>query len=89
MEQREKKYYLYYRCIKHSNVNISGKVLHEKLHNGRTKTELKKQVVLRKKQVEIKTEELKKAEKQIERLEERMINDELEPSTYKKYFRNF
>jgi hypothetical protein len=28
----KKKYYLYYRCIKHSNVNISGAVLHEKFN---------------------------------------------------------
>src|SRR3546814_12008417 len=99
------KYYLYYRCIKHSNVNISGKVLHEKYKalisqlnlrhedvdyiTERTKKELKKQVALRKKQAEIKTEELKKVEKQIERLEERMINEELKTATYKKYFRKF
>lgn len=101
----KKKYYLYYRCIKHSNVNIPGKVLHEKYKalvshlnlrqkdvdyiTERTKRELKKQVALRKKQAVVKTEELKKIEKQIERLEERMINDELEPATYKKYFRKF
>src|SRR3546814_3014851 len=88
----KKKYYLYYRCIKHSNVNISGKVLHEKYKalishlnlrhedvdyiTERTKKELKKQVALRKKQAEIKTEELKKVEKQIERLKKRMINEE-------------
>lgn len=55
----------------------------------RTKRELKKQVALRQKQAEIKTEELKKVEQQIERLEERMINEELESSTYRKYFRKF
>jgi len=101
----KKKHYLYYRCVKHSNINISGKVLHDKYKTlvshlnlrqedvdyitERTKKELKKQVALRKKQAEIKTEELKKVEKQIERLEERMINEELEPATYKKYFRKF
>src|SRR3546814_14013587 len=72
----KKKYYLYYRCIKHSNVNISGKVLHEKYKSliihlnlrhedvdyitERTKKELKQQVPLRKKQAKIKTEELQK-----------------------------
>lgn len=101
----KKKHYLYYRCVKHSNINISGKVLHDKYKtlvshlNLRqedvdyiteyTKRELKKQVALRQKQAEIKAQELKNVEQQIERLEKRMINDELEPSTYKKYFRKY
>src|SRR3546814_13120442 len=74
----KKKYYLYYRCIKHSNVNISGKVLHEKYKalishlnirhedvdyiTERKKKELKKQVALRKKQAEIKKEKTEKGQ---------------------------
>src|SRR3546814_17152752 len=72
-----------------SDVCSSDLLRHEDVDyiTERTKKELKKQVALRKKQAEIKTEELKKVEKQIERLEERMINEEMEPATYKKYFR--
>src|SRR3546814_9111069 len=74
-----------------SDVCSSDLLRHEDVDyiTERTKKELKKQVALRKKQAEIKTEELKKVEKQIERMEERMINEELEHATYKKYSRKF
>ena len=100
-----RKRYLYYRCIRHSNVNISGKMLHEKYGAlvkhldfaqedldfiiANVEEKMRKDLDLMKKQVTIKAGQLAAVEKQIDRLEERMINEELEASTYKKYFRKF
>ncbi|GAA4131987.1 hypothetical protein GCM10022216_02630 [Sphingobacterium kyonggiense] len=99
------KKYIYYRCIKHSNVNISGKLLHEKYERmvsflnlrqddvdrivSYVKDELNKELDNRKKQEKVKLEQLVEIERKIDRLEERMINEELEVSTYKKYMTRF
>lgn len=101
----KKQYYLYYRCLKHGNVNIPGKVIHGQLaelmqffsftqeqvdHICETaQRTLEAAQVIRAKQAEEKKAQLKEVKDKIERLEERLMEDEIEPDTYKKYFRKF
>lgn len=101
----KKKYYLYYRCLKHGNVNIPWQVIHSQLDQllkelsfSQHQVEqicmtagkaLKDAQVVKEKQAEAKKEELNTVKVKIERLEERLVNDEIEADTYKKYYRKF
>lgn len=101
----KKHYYGYYRCLKHGNVNIRDKKLHDDLetilsylsftekqveHITKTaNSTLKEAVQIKLKQAEVKKEQLKSVLLKIERLEERLVNDEIETETYRKYYRKF
>jgi site-specific DNA recombinase len=101
----KKKYYLYYRCIKCSGVNIPVDALHKKFEEilallslTRSRVDyLQKQVKVkigeflgtRKIQAKAKAEELTLLEKKIDDLEEKMVNNEIEVQTYKKWFKKF
>lgn len=50
---------------------------------------LKEAVQIKLKQAEVKKEQLKSVLLKIERLEERLVNDEIETETYRKYYRKF
>lgn len=98
----KKKYYLYYRCTKHHGINISAIKLHDewteilKLLSFNTeqinaiiknsKTDLQAALKGRVEQIGERQTELADLEGKIERLEEKMMNDEIEPNTYKKWF---
>lgn len=101
----KKKYYLYYRCVKHSSVNISGTVLHKRYEEllqhlsftkeqvteliGYIKDELKKAVKVRAKELEIKKEQLIIAQKKLDGLEDKVLNDIINGDTYKKGYKKF
>jgi site-specific DNA recombinase len=95
------KYYLYYRCTKHTNVNVSGIILHRDfgkllgLMNLDEKQveyvrasagkKLKEALSKREKQLGELRKVLGALEQKIHRLEEKMMNDEIEGATYKKW----
>jgi site-specific DNA recombinase len=99
------KYYLYYRCIKHSNVNISGAVLHEKFTKllinlnftqeaideivEEVKSGLKGMLVVRDKELKIILEQLVKVEEKIEGAEEKVLDDTINRATYKKWMKKY
>ncbi len=101
----KKKYYLYYRCVKHSSVNISGNVLHDRYEEllkhlnytkeqvteliGYIKDELKVAVKVRKKELESKKALLVIAEKKLDGLEDKVLNDIINGDTYKKGYKKF
>jgi site-specific DNA recombinase len=97
------KYYLYYQCTKERGLNFKGEEVHEKgeqvLYHlsfsekqvGRitsfAREELTKSVGYRVHSLKAKEGEFKEVVEKIERLEYKMINDEIEASTYKVWFR--
>lgn len=99
------KYYIYYRCIAHSNVNIPGKMLHEKFRQLLSYLSFTKQQVdkiinivtksfketlnIHKKQLEIKEQQLESTKTKIERAEEKFMNDEINANTFKKWERKY
>lgn len=99
------KYYLYYRCVKHTNINIPGHKLHEQFREVmkslsfeeedltylKTSAEKQMQVSIEEqsKTLDSKLKQLKEIEKKILRLEEKMMNDEIQASTYKKWFSKY
>ncbi|QJB34927.1 recombinase family protein [Chitinophaga oryzae] len=99
------KYYLYYRCIKHGNINIPGDLLHEKfgqLLRGLSFTKqqkdlIKKMVeegvshiaVVNKKRLDTSKQALEKLEEQLTKTEAKFINDEINAATYKKWQAKF
>jgi len=101
----KQKYYIYYRCVKHSNVNIPGAKMHatfEKLLEAmnftkdqvgfikqRAQSTLGEQATEREKQNEARKKALNLVESKIDKLEQRYMDDEIEPETYKKYFKKY
>ena len=99
------KYYLYYRCIKHSNVNISGAVLHEKFNklliNLNFTQDAIDEVVIdvkgglsamnetRNKEAKVIIEQLARLEEKIESTEKKLIDDTINGATYKKWNKKF
>lgn len=97
------KYYLYYQCTKERGLNFKGEEVHEKVEQvlyhlsfsdkqvGRitsfAREELTKSVGYRVHSLKTKEGEFKEIVEKIERLEYKMINDEIEASTYKVWFR--
>ncbi len=97
------KRYLYYRCIKHSNVNLSGAKMHKKLelvlaHLSFTQEQIdriEKQVrvgldntsEIRKKELEVAKAELEKAEKKMFNVEENLFDGEISKYTYQRWQR--
>jgi len=99
------KYYLYYRCIKHGNINIPGDLLHDKfgrLLRGLSFTKQQKDLI--KKMVEegvshiasvnktrLDTVQLAidKLDDQVTKTEAKFIDDEINAATYKKWQAKF
>ncbi|MDN5288020.1 MAG: site-specific recombinase, invertase Pin [Mucilaginibacter sp.] len=101
----KKNYYLYYRCNRHSNINIPGTVPHRQLDEllgllsfsqvqvdhivGRAKGALVEAITIYTKRAAVKTAELQDVNMKIDKLEEKIVNDEIEPETYRKYFKKY
>jgi site-specific DNA recombinase len=97
------KYYLYYRCMDHTNVNIPGAILHDSFaevlrglslrkHQIRyiieaSKAMLKEPIKMKNERHAQKLKELKEINDKIYKLEERMVNEEIETSTYQTWFK--
>ncbi len=100
-----RQYYLYYRCTTHTNINIPGDLLHTKFeellkalsfqpHQIRflretTKALLVEPLKLKRKRDDEKIKALKEINEKIFKLEERLMNNEIEASTYKTWFQKF
>ncbi|HJP63554.1 MAG TPA: recombinase family protein, partial [Mucilaginibacter sp.] len=101
----KKNYYLYYRCIKHTNMNLPGTEVHEKFKqvlNGLSfsgeqieylavtvKTMLKTALKDRETELSGKTKQLEVTNQKIEELEERFFNKEIELDTYKRWYSKY
>ena len=98
-----KNYYLYYRCLEHTNINIPGNLLHEnfeKVLRGLSfekhhvnylleiyKTMLTEPLKMKQERGKEKINELREINRKIFKLEERFMNDEIESSTYQTWFK--
>jgi site-specific DNA recombinase len=96
-------YYLYYRCMAHAGVNIPGKIIHEKFeelmraisfrkHHIRflietSKGMLREPVKLKNARHKEKQEELRRINEKIYKLEERLVNEEIDGTTYQTWFK--
>ncbi|MHB8206441.1 recombinase family protein [Mucilaginibacter sp.] len=101
----KRNYYLYYRCIKHTNNNISGITLHNQFNDllrslsfsqEQLKTitkmvsdKLKNIIGDKENELAAKSKALLEINKKIEKLETRLMNDEIEASTYKNWFQKY
>lgn len=101
----KKKSYLYYLCSKHRNVSLSAKKLHEQFDEILAHLSLREDQIQyirksaehrmkdtlehKRSQLSEKTKELAKIDEKIERLEEKMLNDEIETVTYKKWYAKY
>lgn len=99
------KRYMYDRCVKHTNMNIPGILLHDKFDEllgflnfsqsqidtiiNRVKTGLKEVLLLRKMQLGVKKKELETIEAKIDRMEEKFINNEIKKETFEKWSRKY
>lgn len=97
-------YYLYYRCIEHTNINIPGQRLHDQwdsiikgLHFSSNQLEVIKLGTAamlaqprsqRKERITAKMNELAGVGRKIRNLEEKFINNEIESSTYKTWYKS-
>ena len=98
-----KNYYLYYRCLEHTNINIPGNLLHEnfeKVLRGLSfekhhvnylletyNTMLTEPLKMKQEKGKEKISELREINRKIFKLEERFMNDEIESSTYQTWFK--
>jgi site-specific DNA recombinase len=101
----KKNYYLYYRCIKHSNLNISGNLLHDKYEQlishlyfrmdqvekivNYIKEELIKVSAVRKQELNAKKQQLTTTERKLQSLEDKVLDDIINGDTYKKGYKKF
>jgi len=101
----KKKYYLYYRCITHSSLNIPGAMLHDKFQEllkhlsftqkdveeivSKVKEGLKGTLHIREKQLKVVKEQLVNVEARIESAENKLFDDTINGDTYKKWMRKF
>lgn len=100
-----KQYYLYYRCTEHTSYNLAGSMLHEYFerllkalsfqpHQIRflietAKTMLIEPIRIKQERLKEKVEALKVVNEKIYKLEERLMNNEIESSTYQTWFKKF
>jgi site-specific DNA recombinase len=98
----EKKYYINYQCVNERGRNHRGEVMHEKIEeilrllsfsdvqilkiSAYAKEELSNTLKFKTQLLNSKQKEFQDISLKIERLESKMINDEIEPSTYKGWF---
>lgn len=101
----KRNYYLYYRCLKHTSTNISGVTLHnqfaellrslsfspEQLAKIRLliSEKLKNSLAEKESSVKAKTTSLAEVRRKIEKLEARLMDEEIEASTYKTWFQKY
>ena len=99
----KKQYYLYYRCLEHTNINIPGQLLHEqfdtllrelsfdeaqiKILNLGAEAMLKNPIKEKRQLIQNMITELKNVNIKISGLEEKFMNNEIESSTYKTWFK--
>ncbi|WP_423213034.1 recombinase family protein [Olivibacter jilunii] len=100
-----KEYYLYYRCIEHTNFNLKGPLLHETFEKvlkalsfqphqitfliETSKALLVEPLKLKQERLNQKLQALQNINEKIFKLEERLMNNEIEASTYKTWFQKF
>lgn len=100
-----KQYYLYYRCTEHTNYNLKGPVLHETFEKvlkalsfqphqitfliETSKALLVEPLKLKQERLNQKLQALQNINEKIFKLEERLMNNEIEASTYKTWFQKF
>ncbi|WP_341834850.1 recombinase family protein [Chitinophaga pollutisoli] len=101
----KRKYYNYYRCRVHNNLNFSAIQLHKQLDEildlcsfkpeqttyiaEKAKERMNEALAERTQQVAIKTKELEEINRKIEKNEERFMEDIIEPETYRKWHKKF
>jgi site-specific DNA recombinase len=101
----KRNYYLYYRCLKHTSTNISGVTLHNQFNDmlrslsfsqeqlttikALVSEKLKKSLNEKESKLKTKTSQLAEINKKIEKLEERLMNEEIEASTFKNWFQKY
>lgn len=101
----KKKYYTYYRCQKHNNINLPAISLHGKLNQilelfnfkpdqldyitKSSKSKMEEALINRNKQLAVKSQQLSEINNKIEHNEERLMNDVIEEGTYKKWYRKY
>ena len=100
-----KNYYLYYRCTEHTSYNLAGNKLHDALESvlrglsfsphqikftkETAKALLIEPIKLKKEQHIQKIKKLHELNEKIYKLEERLMNNEIESSTYQTWFQKF
>ncbi|MBW7891439.1 MAG: recombinase family protein [Chitinophagaceae bacterium] len=101
----KKKYYLYYRCIEHNQTNLPGGMLHEKFEElletlsfndrqieyiSKTAKQLMRQATKDNTDiVKARSQQLNEIGKKVDKLEERLMNDEIDAATYKKWLQKY
>lgn len=101
----KKKYYLYYRCIEHTETNIPGELIHEKFEDlldtlSFTKAQVNYIILEVKKalleldknrdgDIRIKSKQMAEVVTKLEKLEKRLMDDVIDNDTYKKWFKNY
>lgn len=101
----KRKYYLYYRCIKHTDTNIPGELIHEKFEDlldtlSFTKaqvsyiiSEVRKALLELDKNrdgdIQTKSKQLADVVAKLEKLEKRLMDDVIDNETYKKWFKSY
>ena len=101
----KKKYYLYYRCTQHNQVNIPGDLLHTKMEEllgmlsfneaqvkkitEGTRSYLKEATKNNSSIVEARTRQLTEINNKVDKLEERLMNDEIDGVTHKKWLQKY
>lgn len=101
----KRKYYLYYRCTYHHDKNIPGGWLHDQMDEIlkllcfkqeqvdylllQTERKLKESLKLDSLEKQKMEKGLASMEKKIEKLEERLMNDEIGGDTYKRWYRKY
>lgn len=98
-------YFLYYRCLFHTNINIPGAMLHEKFDKliqslsfqpnhvnliiSEAKRLLKETPIQKQNNLSSKANLLREVNSKIESLEEKFLNHEIESSTYQTWFKKY
>lgn len=101
----KRNYYLYYRCLKHTGTNISGITLHNQFNDllrslsfspeqltkisSLVSDKLKKSLGEKESLSKAKSAQLTELNRKIEKLEERLMNEEIEASTFKNWFQKY
>lgn len=101
----KKKYYLYYRCIEHTQTNIPGHIMHEQFEQlleqlsltkeqtafiaDKSRELLKKATVDNAQVLHERQKQLNDIDTKVDKLEYRLMEDEIDSSTYKKWLSKF
>lgn len=101
----KRKYYLYYRCMEHTETNIRGELLHEKFEDLMDTLSFNKAQVdhiikevkrmlddldkNRDSEIKAKSKQLEDIVQKLEKLEKRLMDDVIDDATYKKWFKSY